>query len=414
MGSLKAGCDARPTTANLAGQASVTARSAVLGIRFEVGARAPTTCFAGAAAAAIKGAAAAVGRTAAFPGLARQRRAADPTVADLARSTGGIAGSTVRRVSHDIGARAAAAGLRSGAVDAGGPVRATGGAARSRPAVPAGVAASTAVRRVAERWLSDTVSVLAGLARCTSGRAASTVRGIGLEVGASAAAATLRAGAVDTGSPCCTTGGSAGPWPAVAVSVTATLAVGWPALSRRGDAGAVLTHHAHVFAGMAGMVGPADEARAAAICIAATTACVADAFAESVTGRAFSDAGAVGADVRFATLATRGASAADWHATAGVDDTGPILTCLIRATAGDRCTSAAQATFVAAAGAERIAASPRLVRFRTGIETFVTGRPRRQVGATAFAVCGVSPTTADQSDDARSGQTRDSSQHTTA
>ena len=48
----------------------------------------PQQVSAGAAATAVKGAAAAVRWAAAFPGLARQRRAADAPVADLAGSTG--------------------------------------------------------------------------------------------------------------------------------------------------------------------------------------------------------------------------------------------------------------------------------------------------------------------------------------
>ena len=164
VGGFKTGLYARPTAANLAGRTGVTARSAVLRIRFEIGAGAAATRFASATAAAIKRAAAAVGRAAAFPGLARQWRAADATVADLAGGTGGVAGSAVRRIGEDVRARATTATFCAGAVDTCCTVRAAGGPTRPRSAVPAGVAATTAGGRVALQWLVDTGSLLTDLA----------------------------------------------------------------------------------------------------------------------------------------------------------------------------------------------------------------------------------------------------------
>ena len=305
---LEAGFDARPTAADLSGRAGVTARPAVCRICLKIGAGAAATGLAGAAAAAIEGAAAAVRWAAAFPGLARQRRAADAPVADLAGRTGRIAGTAVGGIGQDVGAGAAAATFRAGAVDTGRAVRAAGCPTRPRPAVPIGVATPAAGGRVALNWLGDAGSLLAHLARRAGIAAAAAVGGIGLDIRARTAATALLAGTVNTSGSRRATGGPAGARPAVAVGITAAVAIPRAALRWLGDAGSVLANQSHVLAGVADMVGSANETAIAAIGIGTAAARVANPVAEPVARRAFSDAGAVGTDIGSTALAARGAN----------------------------------------------------------------------------------------------------------
>ena len=106
---------ARPTAAAFSGAARVDAGPAVRWVGLEIGACAAATGLPGGAGTAIEGAPTAVGRAAALPGLACQRRAADALVADLAGGTGGIAGPAVRRVGLDVDARSATADPTIGA-----------------------------------------------------------------------------------------------------------------------------------------------------------------------------------------------------------------------------------------------------------------------------------------------------------
>jgi hypothetical protein len=238
------------------------------------------------------------------------------------------------------------------------------------------------------------------------------VRRVSLNVSANAATATLCAGAIDAGDSSCATGGSARAWPAGSIGVAAAVAGGRSA--RRRDTGVVLADQPHICTGVADMVGSADIADVTAIGINTAAARVAGPIAQPAASRTGGDASAVGTDIGSTTIATGRAGAADRRATAWDDDAVPIQARLLRTTASHRRATAAQATRIAATGAQRHSPRSRLIGRSAGGYALITGVSGRQAVAAARAIRGIGLNPANAAEQSGSCQAREPPQHIAA